>query len=69
MKFQNPSIHRSKVNKCTHTHTHTESNMPFQLFQRSGHKNGRKFSNGQITDVYEKINYPFFALTLGLYNM
>ena len=45
MKFQNPSIHRSKVNTHTHTqtdtHTHTdrqaESNMPFQLFQSWGH--------------------------------
>ena len=30
MKFQNPSIHRSKVNKRTHTHRQTESNMAFQ---------------------------------------
>ena len=41
MKFQNPSIHHSKVN--THTDRHTdrqaESNMPFQLFQSWGHKN------------------------------
>ena len=40
MKFQNPSIHHSKVN--THTDRHTdrqaESNMPFQLFQSWGHK-------------------------------
>ena len=41
MKFQNPSIHHSKVN--THTDRHTdrqaESNMPFQLFQSWGHNN------------------------------
>ena len=24
MKFQNPSIHRSKVNRRTHPHTHTD---------------------------------------------
>ena len=46
-KFQNPSIHCSKVNTHTHTdrqtHTHTdrqaESNMPFKPFQSWGHKN------------------------------
>ena len=44
MKFQNPSIHHSKVNRRTHPLTHTqtnrqaESNMPFQLFQSWGHK-------------------------------
>ena len=44
IKFQNPSLHRSKVNRRTHppTHTHThrqaKSNMPFQLFQSWGHK-------------------------------
>ena len=35
MKFQNPSIHHSKVN--THTDRQAESNMPFQLFQSWGH--------------------------------
>ena len=25
MKFQNPKIHRSKVNTHTHTHTHTQT--------------------------------------------
>ena len=44
MKFQNPSIHGSKVNRRTHTHTdrqtdrQAKSNMPFQLFQSWGHK-------------------------------
>ena len=39
MKFQNPTIHRSKVNGRTHTHTdrQAKSNMPFQLFQSWGH--------------------------------
>ena len=36
MKFQNPSIHHSKVN--THTDRQAQSNMPFQLFQSWGHK-------------------------------
>ena len=41
MKFQNPSIHHSKVNTQTDRHTdrQAESNMPFQLFQSWGHKN------------------------------
>ena len=45
MKFQNPSIHHSKVNTHTdrqtdrHTDRQAESNMPFQLFQSWGHKN------------------------------
>ena len=45
MKFQNPSIHHSKVNTQTDTQTdrqtdrQAESNMPFQLFQSWGHKN------------------------------
>ena len=44
MKFQNPSIHHSKVNTQTDTQTdrqtdrQAESNMPFQLFQSWGHK-------------------------------
>ena len=40
MKFQNPSIHPSKVNGRTHTQTdrQAKSNMPFQLFQSWGHK-------------------------------
>ena len=40
MKFQNPTIHRSKVNGRTHTQTdrQAKSNMPFQLFQSWGHK-------------------------------
>ena len=40
MKFQNPSIHRSKVKGRTHTQTdrQAKSNMPFQLFQSWGHK-------------------------------
>ena len=40
MKFQNRSIHGSKVNRRTHRHTdrQAESNMPFQLFQSWGHK-------------------------------
>ena len=40
MKFQNPTIHRSKVNGRTHTQTDRQlkSNMPFQLFQSWGHK-------------------------------
>ena len=41
-KFQNPSIHRSKVNTHRQTDRHTdrqaESNVPFQLFQSWGHK-------------------------------
>ena len=43
MKFQNPTIHRSKVNGRTHTqtdrqtHRQAKSNMPFQLFQSWGH--------------------------------
>ena len=41
MKFQNPSIHHSKVN--THTDRQAESNMPFQLFQSWGHKNKDTF--------------------------
>ena len=47
MKFQNPSIHHSKVNRRTHRQTdrqtdrQAESNMPFQLFQSWGHKNRR----------------------------
>ena len=46
MKFQIPNMHRSEVNGRTHTHTdrqtdrQAESNMPFQLFQSWGHKNG-----------------------------
>ena len=41
MKFQNPSIHRSKVNGRTDRQTdrQAESNMPFQLFQSWWHKN------------------------------
>ena len=41
MKFQNPSIHHSKVNTQTDTQTdrQAESHMPFQLFQSWGHKN------------------------------
>ena len=40
MKFRNPSIHRSKVNTGTDTQAKFgKSNMPFQLFQRWGHKN------------------------------
>ena len=50
MKFQNPSIHGSKVNGRTHAHRQTdrqtdrqaESNMPFQLFQSWGHKNNQR---------------------------
>ena len=39
-KFQNPSIHRSKVHTQTDTQTdrQAESNMPFQLFQSWVHK-------------------------------
>ena len=42
MKFQNRSIHGSKVNRRTDRQTdrQAESNMPFQLFQSWGHKNG-----------------------------
>ena len=39
MKFQNRSIHGSKVNRRTDRQTdrQAESNMPFQLFQSLGH--------------------------------
>ena len=37
MKFQNRSIHGSKVNR--RTDRQAKSNMPFQLFQSWGHKN------------------------------
>ena len=42
MKFQIPNMHHSEVNGRTHTQTdrQAKSNMPFQLFQSWGHKNG-----------------------------
>ena len=51
MKFQNPTIHRSKVNGRTHTQTdrQAKSNMPFQLFQSWGHNN----SNNKSIDVLD----------------
>ena len=48
MKFQNPTIHRSKVNGRTHTqtdrqtHRQAKGNMPFQLFQSWGHNENNK---------------------------
>ena len=54
MKFQNPTIHRSKVNGRTHTqtdrqtdrqtHRQAKSNMPFQLFQSWGHNNDIRYT-------------------------
>ena len=53
MKFQNPTIHRSKVNGRTHTQTdrqtdrQAKSNMPFQLFQSWGHN--KRVDNGHAS--------------------
>ena len=50
MKFQNPSMHRSKLNRRTHrqadrqTDRQAESNSPFHLFQSWGHKNKGHFT-------------------------
>ena len=65
MKFQNPSIHGSKVNTHTHTHTHTErqtdrqaeSNMPFQPFQSLGHKNRYTHVYPSFFSAYVKLDF------------
>ena len=72
MKFQNPSIHHSKVN--THTDRQAESNMPFQLFQSWGHKEANKsllLNNSshlkferrkRLKNVYKLDSYPVYSL-------
>ena len=75
MKFQNRSIHGSKVNRRTHRHTdrQTESNMPFQLFQSWGRKSwGHK--NGVILSKFDrespKVNQViFFSAPTSIPNM
>ena len=62
MKFQNRSIHGSKVNRRTDRQTdrQAESNMPFQLFQSWGHKNLSSNYGGRIIPWLHDLVYLWF---------
>ena len=76
MKFQNPSMHHSKVSKkCnrrtyiqTHRQTSQKSNMPFQLFQSWGHRNGGNVAT-DIKIIRKIIKYTNFSIFIVKMNL